>query len=186
MPHFMISVLSRDRVGIVHEVARALSELGGDIADLRQSVLRGYFTMILQVACPPGTTADDLQRQLVGAGERGGGPLQVCVAVLEGEAPAKTEADLANAYVLTASGHDRIGFVAEVTRLCAENGVNILDLSTAVGDGSYTMILLVDLSGADSVEALRQVLARFRRETGMTVDLQHYDLFKATNEVSMR
>jgi predicted amino acid-binding ACT domain protein len=34
-------------------------------------------------------------------------------------------------YVLTATGHDRIGFVADHVLLCAE-GINIIDLSTTI------------------------------------------------------
>ena len=185
-PQFMVSVMSRDRVGIVHDVSQALSELQGDIADLRQSVLRGYFTMILHVACAPGTTSRDILNRLEEVSGRSTYPLQVCVADAQGEAVAAAEPDLSNAYVLTASGRDRIGFVAAVTRFCAENRVNILDLSTAVAEGSYTMILLVDLSGADAVEALRNALDGFRQASGLQVVLQHYDLFRATSEISMR
>lgn len=182
----MVSVMSRDRVGIVHDVSQALSELQGDIADLRQSVLRGYFTMILHVSCASGTTAEDVEEKLAEVSQRSAYPLQVCVAILEGEQEAAPEADLGHAYVLTASGEDRIGFVAGVTRFCAENGVNILDLSTAVAEGSYTMILLVDLSSTDSLETLRKALDAFRDQTGLQVVLQHHDLFRATNEISMR
>ncbi len=39
--------MSRDGIGIVYAVSHAISRMVGDIADLRQSVLRGYFTMIL-------------------------------------------------------------------------------------------------------------------------------------------
>ena len=44
--------MSIDRIGIVHEISRAISELQGNIADIRQSVLCGYFSMILLAAFP--------------------------------------------------------------------------------------------------------------------------------------
>jgi predicted amino acid-binding ACT domain protein len=181
----MVSVMSRDRVGIVHDVSQALSELEGDIADLRQSVLCGYFTMMLHVSCAPGTTTADVEKRLAAVSEGSIYPLQVCVAGLEQGQETAPDADLKNAYVLTASGRDRIGFVAAVTRFCAEHQVNILDLSTAVAEGSYTMILLVDLPGRESVEALRTALETFRQQTGLQVVLQHHDLIKATNEIAM-
>src|SRR5512146_776339 len=61
---FVISIMSRDRIGIVHEVSRAISELQGNIADIRQSVLCGYFTMILLAAFPAGVTQRDVERKL--------------------------------------------------------------------------------------------------------------------------
>ena len=48
------------------------------------------------------------------------------------------------------------------------------------------MILLVDLTAAPSVEAVRRALKGFEEETGLQVVLQHHDLFKATGEISMR
>jgi ACT domain-containing protein len=93
---------------------------------------------------------------------------------------------LENAYVLTVSGQDRIGFVATVSAFCARNGINILDLSTAVADGAYIMILLVDLTRCpDDVGELRHKLDRFQNETGLQVVLQHYAILEATNEVSI-
>ena len=41
----IISILSSDRPGIIAGVTEAIYELDGDLADLRQSVLRGYFNM---------------------------------------------------------------------------------------------------------------------------------------------
>ena len=38
---YVISIMCRDRVGLVYEITQAISELGGNIADLRQSVLCG-------------------------------------------------------------------------------------------------------------------------------------------------
>jgi predicted amino acid-binding ACT domain protein len=84
--------------------------------------------------------------------------------------------------VLTASGGDRIGFVAAVSSFCAANQINILDLSTAVEDGLYTMMLLVDLSRCD-VSDVRSRLEHFAQETGFDVVLQHHDIFRATQEV---
>ena len=37
----------RDRVGIIHDIASRIAELQGNIADLSQTVVSGYFTMIL-------------------------------------------------------------------------------------------------------------------------------------------
>ena len=183
---FMISVMSRDRIGIVYQVSSAVNALGGNIADLRQSVLRGYFAMIL-LAFFPSEVTRDLIRSRLSALRVGDGPaLEVGVQ----EAPDATVADgagaLQEAYVLTASAEDRLGLVATISAFCAENDINILDLSTAIQEGTYTMILLVDLSRCPDVGDIRRKLRRFGDETGLAVVLQHYDIFRVTNEVSLR
>src|SRR5512145_3541680 len=65
--HFVISIISRDHVGIIYEVSKALSDLSGNIADVRQSVLCGYFTMILLASFPAGVTQRAIERKLAEA-----------------------------------------------------------------------------------------------------------------------
>jgi predicted amino acid-binding ACT domain protein len=47
------------------------------------------------------------------------------------------------------------------------------------------MILIVDLSQAASVSEVRRDLAAFALETRLKVVLQHYDIFRAINEISL-
>ncbi len=178
---FVISVTSRDRIGIVCDVSSAISELCGDIADLRQSVLCGYFTMILIASFPAEVAAETIRDRLVAINTPDRPALEITVNRAEGLV-ADEASVLENAYMLTASGPDRIGFVATVSSFCARHQINILDLSTAVADGSYIMMLLVDLSRCDTGD-IRRRLKEFGQETGFNVVLQHYDIFKATHEV---
>jgi predicted amino acid-binding ACT domain protein len=183
---FFLSVSSRDRIGIVYQVSSAISALGGDIADLRQSVLRGHFTMILLASFPHTVDISEIEQRLAALNVSGVPPLLVSILPADGVPEAHQDDALENAYVLTASGRDRIGFVATVSAFCARNGINILDLSTAVSEGAYTMILLVDLSQCpDDIGTLRARLDRFQQETGLQVVLQHYAILEATNEVSI-
>ena len=52
MEEFVISILSKDRVKIVYEISKAISELDGALSDIRQSGLCGYFTMVLLASFP--------------------------------------------------------------------------------------------------------------------------------------
>jgi glycine cleavage system transcriptional repressor len=180
---FTISIMSRDRIGIIAEVSGAISELEGDIADLRQSVLRGYFTMILLASFPAVVAAEQIAQRLTALNVEGKPALDIAVRPANDAAAADAPGVPDNAYVLTASGPDRIGFVATVSSFCAQNAINILDLSTAVDDGTYIMMLLVDLSCCNDLGALRDKLNVFGREMGLNVVLQHYDIFRATNEI---
>ena len=183
---FFVSISSRDRIGIVHQVSSAISELGGDIADLRQSVLRGHFTMILLASFPASVDQRAIEQRLAALNVAGVPPLLFNILPADDVPDGDAVNALENAYVLTASGRDRIGFVATVSAFCARNGINILDLSTAVDDGTYTMILLVDLTQCPvDVGELRHKLDEFQQQTGLQVVLQHYAILEATNEVSI-
>lgn len=181
---FVISIMSRDRIGIVHEVSRAISELQGNIADIRQSVLCGYFTMILLAAFPAGVTQRDVERKLAEVDARSETAIDAAVKRVEPERiNCASRPD--NAYVLTATGADQVGFVATVSSFCVAHEINILDLSTTVQDGDYVMILLVDLNHCASIVDVRRDLQQFSQEKGLKIVLQHYDIFKAVNEINL-
>lgn len=182
---FVISVMSRDRVGIVRDVATAISQLSGDIADLSQTVLRGYFTMILFASFPTTLNADRIKQKLADVNLHSPTPLEISVRPVPADSLLPEPVDSANSYILTASGPDRIGFVADVSAFCAEQGINILDLSTKVDGQTYIMVLLVDLTNSSPVDEVRRRIKAFSQETGLNVTLQHHDIFKATNEINM-
>jgi predicted amino acid-binding ACT domain protein len=180
---FVISVFSRDRIGIVAEVSGAIAALGGDIADLRQSVLRDYFTMILLATFPAAISAADIAARINAASAPGASPLDVSVHPVGHAPPAEPEGSRQHHYLLTARGPDRVGFVANVSAFCARNHLNILDLATTVADGRYVMMLLVDVSRCDDLDLLRQRLQAFGKQAGLEAVLQHEAIFRATNEV---
>src|SRR5512140_4044193 len=127
---FVISITTRDRVGIIYEVTKAISDLGGSIADIRQSTLCGYFTMILLASFPPGTSQRSVERKLAEADSNSESALRAMVRKADADALTSSTSLPESAYVLTATGHDRIGFVATVTSFCAKHNINIIDLST--------------------------------------------------------
>jgi glycine cleavage system transcriptional repressor len=182
---FVISIMSRDRVGIVYEVSKAISELGGNIADIRQSVLCGYFTMILLASFPRHVTQRAIERKLSGVDAHSETPIDAVVEKVEEIALTSFSPKPENAYVLTATGTDKIGFVATVTSFCAQHHINILDLSTTVSEGSYVMILLLDLNHSVPISEVRNDLHQFAQETGLKVVLQHYDIFRAVSEINL-
>ncbi len=182
---FAISVLSHDRVGIVAAVASQISALHGDIADLRQSVLAGYFSMILLASFPGEVRAAKIEASLAELCVGDGPPLRIAVLPVVPDAADAQPVAPANVYVLTASGRDRIGFVATLTAFCAEEQINILDLATVAREGQYTMMLQVDLSRCSSLSTLQQQLRAFGQQHSMQIALQHNDIFEATHEITM-
>lgn len=179
---YIISITARDRVGIIHDVASGISAMNGDLADMQQQVLRGYFSMILYVSFPEATSKETIRAHLSSLGQNDG---DLEVSIKDVDQRISEEIVDESCYVLTASGADRIGFVATVTRFCKDNRINILDLTTTVSDDRYIMILFVDLSLCDSMDTLRDALDRFAGETDLNMVLQHNDIFKATNEIKI-
>jgi glycine cleavage system transcriptional repressor len=171
-----ISVMAKDRPGIVAEVTAGISELGGNLADLRESVLCGYFTMILIAGFPSGVSVEEVTSALTDATAS-----NVSVTLHEGSLTAAENTE--HAYVLSAVGRDRVGLVAQVSRFCFERGVNILDLASHVEADQYTMMLQLDLSDIQSLDTFKDEISSFGKESGLNLVLQHNDIFRATNEI---
>ncbi|MRR28737.1 hypothetical protein EG834_00005 [bacterium] len=180
---YIISITSRDRIGIVYEISSALAELSGNIADSRQSVMCGYYTMILRASFPAAVNRQTIEAKLAEVDQKSPTPLNILVNSVK--EPLPSEGSPENRYVLTASGTDQIGFVARVAGFCVKHQINILDLSTTLSDGEFVMMLEVDLSRCGSISEVRTALAEFGRENKLRVVLQHHDIFKAVNEISL-
>jgi glycine cleavage system transcriptional repressor len=172
----VISVMDRDRPGIVAEVTEGIGTMGGNLADLRESVLCGYFTMILVASFPAGITPLQVEQALAQQTAA-----RVSVEPAEGSLTEATGSE--HVYVLSAVGRDRIGLVAMVSRFCFDRGINILDLASHVDGDQYTMMLQLDLSNIQSLEGFKNDMAAFGTDSHLNLVLQHNDIFRATNEI---
>lgn len=86
--------------------------------------------------------------------------------------------------VVTVIGKDKTGIIAKVSTFLAERGVNILDISQTILDEYFAMIMLVDLSGSEAkLAVLAEECAEMGEKIGMSIHLQHEDIFNAMHSV---
>jgi glycine cleavage system transcriptional repressor len=181
----VISIMSKDRMGIIARVSQKVAEVQGNIADIRQSVLCGYFTMILLVDFPNDVSLDSISARLDEINTPVEPHLAIAVKpVIETKLiPSNTYP--ADTYVLTVTGPDQIGFVAAIANFCLEHHINILDLSTTRKEDQYVMILFIDITAAPAMVDIREDMAKLSEQTGFEISLQHLDLFRAVNEIHL-
>jgi ACT domain-containing protein len=93
-------------------------------------------------------------------------------------------AESSNRVIVTVVGHDRTGIIAETSRVLADAGVNIVDISQTLMGEFFVMIMMADLAGTTlSLEQLKARLAAKGTELGMRIDVQHEDVFKFMHRV---
>lgn len=179
----IISVLSKDRPGIIADVTGAIYELDGDLADLNQSILCGYLTMILIANFKDSTTPEDVLARMSHIKST----IKFDTIVKPVDDPVEMGADKLpeKTYIVTAQGKNRSGLVYGISSFCYQRNINIMDLSTTLKDDRYTMILQLDLSEIESIVDVRRDLAKYAEETGLHVMMQHNDIFKVTHEVTL-
>jgi len=178
----VLAVLTKDRPGVIADITGAIFRLQGDLADLKQSVLWGYLTMILIINFPASVTKDELTTAIA----KSENTADFQVSIKELAAPLTSDLPMPeDTFVMTVRAANRSGLVYQVSHFCCQRGINIVDLTTTLRDGRYTMALQLDLTGIASLAALRQDLADFAAETGLSLTLQHNDLFQATQDVRL-
>lgn len=180
MQEYIVTVMAQDRVGIVSDVSKALTSLGGNITHLSQTVMRGYFTLIISAQLPDELDYRSIRRALEAAGcpaefEIG---LQHYVAPSDGNKPEDTER-----FVLTARGVDKPGIIYRLASYLAENNINIDDFYAYVHEGDLLMILQVAIPIDLNIHQLKTDLNKVGEEFGLAVSLQHENIILATSEI---
>jgi glycine cleavage system transcriptional repressor len=177
----VISVMSKDRPGIIADITGAILNLGGDLADLNQSVLGGYFTMILIAEFDNTVTAEDVfagfshidSETRIEANIK---EMDVDLEIEKGKLPKET-------FVVTAQAINRKGLVKVIGDFFYSRNINVLDLITTREKQSYTMMFQVDLSEIDSMKTLRSEIQELAAKEKLDLVLQHNDIFRATHEI---
>jgi glycine cleavage system transcriptional repressor len=143
--HFAVTAIGVDRPGIVAAVTEVLVEHGCNLEDTSMSILRGHFAMMLVVAAPDGLEADGLEAALAGATSQ----LDLVVSVRAIAEPPPHPEPAGESWTVSVYGADRPGIVHRIASVLAEEGVNIVDLTTrVVGEDEqavYAMLLDVTL-----------------------------------------
>lgn len=86
--------------------------------------------------------------------------------------------------IVTVVGRDRVGIIAAVCGCLAQRNVNILDISQTIMQGSFTMVMAVDVGRSqDSFGALAQALSDLGKGMGLSVRIQRQEIFDAMHSI---
>ncbi len=86
--------------------------------------------------------------------------------------------------VVTVTGKDKKGIIAKVSAFLAEKGVNIEDISQTILSEYFAMIMIVDMSEAkEELSVLAKECAEMGKKIGMSIYLQHEDIFNAMHSI---
>lgn len=89
-----------------------------------------------------------------------------------------------NRVVITVIGPDRVGIIAAVTAILAEQSVNILDISQTIMQEFFVMVLVADMAGAKvDLVSLKDLLAQKGEELKLRIDTQHEDIFNFMHRI---
>lgn len=180
---YVLDVMSDDHPGIVAAVSNAVESLGGNIDSCSQTVLGGYFTLIMIVSLPEPIEPTRLAEQV-----RASGPAESDFQVLVRpalpleSAVARGELDR---FVITAFGKDQPGIVRRFSQYLASKDINITDLFGDRSGDDFVLIGQLEVPTRWEIRMLQADLEQMGQELGFTVKLQHENIFVATNQLRL-
>jgi len=151
----MLTLVGRDRPGIVAAVARVLYEAGMNLGEASMMRLGGNFTIMLMVS---GDSSERAVQEVVEPVARDLG-LRLHVSAMEEGGLHRHK--LPN-FAVRVYGADRAGIVAQVTGTLAEAGFNILELDSDVAGTEEKPVYIMNIEGyADAdLESLQAAVDR--------------------------
>lgn len=165
---YMLTLVGKDRPGIVAHITHALYEGGCNLGETSMMRLGANFTIMMMVQHEG--TGKSLQNLM--QGEAQSLDLHLHIDKIEGGLHQHHEPDVR----ITVYGVDRAGIVAHVTGALAEAGLDILDLTSDVGGTEKDPIYIMHIEGQakEGIEALESALAIVKKE-GIDTQLTYVD-----------
>ena len=171
--------MAKDRVGIVRDVSTVLADLDANITDASQTVMRGYFTLILAVETNRNFEPSFIQNKLEATGKDGELSISVMYADHQVSIPLKT----AGKYNISVSGNDKTGMISSISTVLAEKHINIDDLYAFRHQKKAVMMAQVSITDEADVDKLQECLEQLGKESGLTINMQHENIIKATSQI---
>ncbi len=140
MSHFALTIIGRDRPGIVSQVTEILYRIGCNIADSSCTILGGQFAMILILSHPEYHDRDSFGEAFAPLEETG---LSVFLRTLKpgGEIHCIDRGEIC---MISVYGSDKPGIVYRVAKELGDRQVNITDLNTKlVGSAEKPVYVLM-------------------------------------------
>ena len=173
----VIAVLLPDRVGVLRDVTAAIVKLGGNIAGIRQTIVDGFFNLVLTAEYPGKVTDEAIRREL---SER----LEPDAAIVVRTYAAQPPALVAGArYVVMTRGPDRVGTIHAISAFFVEHGINIEDWQAESEGSDVIYTAQVALPASADFRKIQETFRARMAARGLSAAICHENIFRATNEI---
>ena len=175
--HIALSVLGKDRPGIVETISKVLFDTGCNIEDSSMTILEGEFAMILIVALGTKTPAASLKNALSKASKKMG---LTCSLRELSHIESTKEKPLKDRYIISVYGSDKPGIVYKISSFLAKNKVNITDVQTSRsgtgGKAVYVMILETAFPSKSKADDMKEQLNSIARALDVKISVHSADI----------
>ncbi|MDR2827445.1 MAG: ACT domain-containing protein [Candidatus Adiutrix intracellularis] len=187
MRNVLVTILGRDRPGIIHQVSRVLADFKLNVIEVSQTTLLGEFAGLFSCTLSSEINLIDLT-QLLDQKLESSGLTQLVREV--GAVPEDQVEVTTESYVVTVRGQGRPELIPEISGVLSSFEVNIdtlraISLPTAPYHPGQRIVMFFELSVPRETNqaALREALKLAAKGLGMEMSLQHRNIFEAIHRL---
>lgn len=173
LAHFAVTVIGKDRPGIVADASEVLFSLGCNVEDSSCTMLNGEFAMILIVSHEQPFSQGMLESHFAEKFPESG--LSAFIRSLK-EDEVCYQKPTGELCLVSVYGSDKPGIVYRVTRELADHGINITDLNTKLvgspADPVYVLMLEAALPQEMTVEDATSLLEKLKKELSVEISVR--------------
>ena len=86
--------------------------------------------------------------------------------------------------VITVIGRDTVGILAKVSSICAENEVNIIEVTQSILQDMFCMIMMADVSNCSVPFAqFSDSLTEYGKKSGLSIHVMNEDIFNSMHRI---
>ncbi len=172
---YIITMTAGNRTGILSAVTKAMAELGADLREASQTVVRGYFTMIFSAEFPDAMDEKVIRDHLQDAGR----PFDIEISLRDPSSHLPeynaTTAET-KPYRLRLGGRNQPGALRKLSQVMSLHSIDITGLhALRIAEGTgFEMVLRLAVPATCSVERLLHDLNAAGQAFEMTADISEF------------
>ena len=86
--------------------------------------------------------------------------------------------------VITVIGKDMVGILAKVSSICAQKGVNVLEVTQSILQDMFVMVMLVNIDHlSGGINSLAQSMNALGKEKNLKIHVMHEDIFNSMHRI---
>jgi len=179
-----ISVIGRDRPGILAALSRNLHEQDCNIENISQTILQSVFGALMIVSIPENLDEQSLKLKI--SNNLSDLDLDIFVKDFDSVIAAETVKD-SHPFVITTLGPDKPGLVKAITGVFAKYDINVTNLKAAFKGGQdprdNVMIFEVEIPANTYLPEVRAELQQAAEKLDLDINIQHRKIFETMNRI---